>query len=61
LLTQGGPENATMTLPLLIRYLGFDYLDIGKASAVAIIMVILLLILAKGLFSLYHRAEASLQ
>jgi multiple sugar transport system permease protein len=61
LLTQGGPENATMTLPLLIRYLGFDYLDIGKASAVAIIMVVLLLILAKGLFSLYHRAEASLQ
>lgn len=61
LLTQGGPLNATMTLPLLIRYLGFDYLDIGKASAVALIMIGLLLALAKIMFGLFHRAEAGLQ
>ncbi|MGH2411321.1 MAG: carbohydrate ABC transporter permease, partial [Chloroflexota bacterium] len=61
LLTQGGPLNATMTLPLLIRYLAFDYLDVGKAAAVALVMIGILLALAKLQSNLYQRAESRLQ
>lgn len=61
LLTQGGPLNATMTLPLLIRYLAFDYLDVGKAAAVALVMIVILLLLSRLQFRLFHHAEAELQ
>ena len=61
LLTQGGPLNATMTLPLLIRYLAFDYLDVGKAAAVALVMIVCLLVLSRLQFKLFHRAETALQ
>lgn len=61
LLTQGGPDNGTMTLPLLIRYLAFDYLDVGKAAAVALVMIAILLALFRVQSSLFRRAEARLQ
>lgn len=61
LLTQGGPNNGTMTLPLLIRYLAFDYLDVGKAAAVALIMIVLLLAFSRLQSRLFHVAEARLQ
>jgi len=61
LLTQGGPLNSTMTLPLLIRYLAFDYLDVGKAAAVALVMIGILLALSRLQSALYQRAESRLQ
>lgn len=61
LLTQGGPVNATMTLPLLIRYLAFDYLDVGKAAAVALMMIIVLFALSRLQFRLFRYAENELQ
>ena len=61
LLTQGGPLNATMTLPLLIRYLAFDYLDVGKAAAVALVMIVILFALYRVQATLFQRAEARLQ
>lgn len=61
LLTQGGPLNATMTLPLLIRYLAFDYLDVGKAAAVALVMIVFLLVLSRLQFKVFHHAETALQ
>jgi multiple sugar transport system permease protein len=61
LLTQGGPLNATMTLPLLIRYLAFDYLDVGKAAAVALVMIVILFALYRLQSTLFQRAEARLR
>ena len=61
LLTQGGPLNATMTLPLLIRYLAFDYLDVGKAAAVALVMIVILFALYRVQATLFQRAEARLR
>jgi multiple sugar transport system permease protein len=61
LLTQGGPLDATMTLPLLIRYLAFDYLDVGKAAAVALVMIVILFALYRVQATLFQRAEARLR
>jgi multiple sugar transport system permease protein len=61
LLTQGGPLNATMTLPLLIRYLAFDYLDVGKAAAVALVMIVILFALYRVQSTLFQRAESRLR
>ena len=40
-LTGGGPGNATTTLSLFVHQLGFRFFEIGKASAAAIIMVVI--------------------
>lgn len=46
ILTKGGPMNSTMVVPILIRNLAFMNLRIGTASALAILLAIVLLILS---------------
>lgn len=46
LLTRGGPMNATYTLPILSYYTAFIRSNIGYASAIATIMLVILLIVA---------------
>jgi multiple sugar transport system permease protein len=44
LLTQGGPADATQTLPVLIYQRAFDGFALGEASAIAVLFAIFLLI-----------------
>lgn len=39
LLTRGGPENATLTLPLYIYLNAFSYANLGYASALAVVLL----------------------
>jgi multiple sugar transport system permease protein len=43
-MTTGGPGTATQTLPLLGWKIGFNYFDFGQASALAVIMLILVVV-----------------
>lgn len=43
IMTKGGPGNATNVLLFYIYQTGFDYWDTGKASAMTVILVVLLL------------------
>ena len=45
-MTRGGPINASMVLPVLVREYSFVYFDIGKGSALSILVFALLVILA---------------
>lgn len=56
----GGPLFGTTTLPVLVRYLAFDARQIGSAAATASLMMIILLLMTWGYFSLYDRAEEEL-
>lgn len=44
IMTKGGPLNSTMVLPVLIKNTGFFSLRYGTASALSVILVIILLI-----------------
>jgi multiple sugar transport system permease protein len=46
IMTQGGPLNATMVLPVLIRTLAFKHLRMGTASALALMLAVVLLALS---------------
>ncbi|MCL5771999.1 MAG: sugar ABC transporter permease [Actinobacteria bacterium] len=50
-LTQGGPADSTVVLPVLIHKLGFKYWRAGTASALSLILSLIILILS----SLYLR------
>lgn len=43
-MTSGGPGTATQTLPLLGWKIGFNYFNFGQASALAVIMLILVVV-----------------
>lgn len=45
LMTQGGPADRTMTLPVLTYELGFRGMDVGMSSTVAIVMLLTLAVL----------------
>jgi multiple sugar transport system permease protein len=53
LLTGGGPVDATQTLPLLVYQDAFALNDMGRASSVAVLMLIVLLVF----MALYGRAR----
>lgn len=53
LLTGGGPVDSTMTLPLLVYQQAFALNDMGRASAVAVLMLLVLLVF----MALYGRAR----
>ena len=55
LLTGGGPVDATQTLPLLVYQQAFALNDMGRASAVAVLMFLVLLVF----MALYGRARRS--
>ena len=44
ILTQGGPADSTIVLPVLIHKLGFKYFRTGTASALSLLLSIILLI-----------------
>lgn len=44
-LTQGGPDGATQTILTLIWQLGFNYFELGQASALTLLMLIVLVVL----------------
>ncbi|MEK7766239.1 MAG: sugar ABC transporter permease [bacterium] len=46
ILTGGGPGDATITLSVLAYRLGFSYFDIGRASALAILLLLIVNALA---------------
>ena len=46
LITNGGPNNATFTLPILTYYTAFYRSNIGYASSMASMMLIVLLVVA---------------
>lgn len=50
IMTKGGPGNATNVLLFYIYQTGFDYWDTGKASAMTVILVALLLIVTSVCF-----------
>lgn len=55
LLTNGGPDNATNMLLFFIYQNGFAYWDLGKASALSVILMVILLSLALLSFRLIER------
>lgn len=57
LLSFGGPLGATTTVPIAIRNIAFGDQNIGRASALAIIAAIFLLLGAAIYSALYRRAE----
>ena len=56
--TQGGPGQATTNIPFLLYLVAFQGFDIGKASAIGVIAVILTIIVAsfalRTLFTIFH-------
>ncbi len=41
-MTNGGPNNATLTLPLLLQREAFNNMDLGNASAMALVMLFIM-------------------
>jgi multiple sugar transport system permease protein len=60
LLAFGGPLGATTTVPVEIRRLAFGQQDLGLASALAIVMAILVATASFVYLRAYHRSEAQL-
>ncbi|MFJ2553830.1 carbohydrate ABC transporter permease [Microbacterium sp. NPDC087591] len=46
LLTQGGPGGATQTLSLYIYQVGFSFGNVGKASAMAVVLLVIAILFA---------------
>ena len=59
-LTRGGPANATKTIQYLCYELAFGGFSIGKGSALAIIIVLIILITGMGLIRMMNRANSEL-
>ena len=47
IMTQGGPGRATQTLNLLAYLIGFRYFSLGKAAALGLLVLVLVIILSK--------------
>lgn len=60
LMAYGGPVKSTTTLSLLVRDLVFADMKMGKASALSMIMTVLMVVLAIIYFYYYARAEEKL-
>lgn len=57
LMNGGGPLNSTLTLPLLVHKVGFSSYNLGYSSAIATIMVLLLVVVSYGYFSLQKKVS----
>ncbi len=55
ILTQGGPNNATLTLPLYIYFNAFSWGNLGYASAVALVLFLIVMALTFWQFRLADR------
>ncbi len=60
LLTQGGPGRATTILPIGVYLQAFRAFDMGAASALGVVMLLLLLVLTLVMFRVWSRDEAAL-
>jgi len=58
-MTQGGPLQSTVSVLYLMYEEGFRWWNLGRASAVAFVLFVLMLIATKGLMRLGRRSEAS--
>jgi len=56
----GGPLFGATTLPVLVHYLTFGAQRIGPAVATAAIMMVMLIVMSRGYFAFYTRAEGQL-
>lgn len=56
-MTRGGPINASMVLPVLVREYSFVHFDIGKGSALSIITFMLLVTMSFGYLKMLTRRE----
>ena len=50
-MTQGGPEDATLFYALYLFYRAWRYLDMGYASAMAWVLFVVIAALTAGLFA----------
>lgn len=57
LMAFGGPMKATTTVPVLIRQVAFNELRMGRASAISMYLVIILIIGAIGYTYVYTQTE----
>lgn len=57
LLTGGGPLGATEVLPTLLYSEAFSTYNFGKASAIGVVMFIIMMIVSKLFFTLNEKAE----
>ncbi len=57
-MTRGGPINATMVLPVLVREFSFVQFNLGKGSALSILVFTVLLTLSLIYLKLYSRRES---
>lgn len=60
LMAFGGPRFATTTLPLLIRSEAFDFHQLGLASAISVMMLVVLVVFSLLYLRFYARSEERL-
>jgi ABC-type sugar transport system permease subunit len=60
LLAQGGPLSASTTLPIQVRSLAFERQDIGLASALAVLVALILLFASFFYLRAYRSSEQRL-
>jgi multiple sugar transport system permease protein len=58
-MTRGGPMNASMVLPVLVRELSFVHFDLGRGSALSIFMFVLLASLSYLYLKVIPREESA--
>ena len=57
LITGGGPANKTMTVPIYAYNLGWGLKQLGRSSAVTVLLLIFLLIVCSMYFKLLNKWE----
>jgi len=58
-LTQGGPSRASTVLLYYLWQIRFEYQDVGKASAITVILIAILLVFTVSTFMLSERKEGA--
>jgi len=58
-MTRGGPINASMVLPVLVREFSFVYFDLGKGSALSVLIFAMLLCLSFLYLKVLSRRESA--
>lgn len=56
-MTRGGPINASMVLPVLVREFSFVQFDLGKGSALSVFVFVLLIVLSLFYLKVVTRSE----
>jgi multiple sugar transport system permease protein len=61
LLAHGGPLGTVTTLPVMVRELLNDEVDMGRAAAVSLIMMLILAVVLAGYVLAYRRGERTIE